>query len=81
MLIEGLLKGDVRKIMLQARDQMKEEGFENWNVHYNTVKYHIRNVHGRKYSITGIIVRELTLKLIAENRKKEEQIKAEVAAT
>ena len=79
MLIQGLLRGDLVLITRQAREILRGRGLEGWNISERTASYHIKTLAERKYTETGKVIRELTLRRIAENKEREEQIRVDIA--
>ena len=80
MLIDGLIRGDLRKITEEAREILQSEGCTSWNITKRTVSYHMKRMDKRSLTRVGILVKELVKMRIEVNTQDEQHLKAVVSA-
>lgn len=76
----GLNRGDKERIAKRARKILKAQGYHGWDIHSNSVSYHMQYYKLPGTTIIARVVRELIKDQIEQNRQQHELIKKAVAA-
>lgn len=71
--------GEKAKIQKRAQEILKEMGIENWEISHTVTSYHAHRHNQDCATPIGMVVREVTRKLL-ESKAKKTQLIAELAA-